>query len=173
MDGNAAGCRMVRTQIGPFFRLEGSGICNFAVDVGLGGFLVEIDSRHQKEMNKKPIFVILGLLVALSIAFKLLTTTFPDYRFAVLEGGNILMAVLSLASYLMVANSLHGSPNAFVRGIMGATMLKLFVCLAAMLTYVVLNRKDIHKPSIFVLFGLYAIYTIVETAAVTGLSRKK
>ena len=124
-------------------------------------------------MNKKPIIVIIALFIVLSVTFKMITSQFPDYRFAVLEGGNILMAVLSLASYLMVANTLNASPNAFVRGIMGATMLKLFVCLASMLMYVVLNRPNIHKPSIFVLFGVYAVYTVVETAAVTGISKKK
>jgi Ca2+/Na+ antiporter len=50
-----------------------------------------------------------------------------------------------------------------VRGVYSASFLKLMVCMVSLLVYVMLNRATIHKPTVFVLFGIYAVYTIAET----------
>jgi len=86
----------------------------------------------------------------------------PEYRFGVLMTGNVTMAILSLLTYFIVRKSIDSRPEAFVRGVYGATFLKLIVCMVSVLLYAMLNRKDIHKPSLFVLFGIYAVYTAVE-----------
>ena len=87
----------------------------------------------------------------------------PDYRFVTLEAGNFDLAILSLFSYFIVKKQMNGNPQAFVRGVYSASFLKLMVCMVSILAYVMINRQHIHKPTVFVLFGIYAVYTTMET----------
>jgi len=122
-------------------------------------------------MKRKFLTIILLLFVALSAVFYSLRSSAPEYRFTLLMAGNVLMLVLSLASYFIVMKTMYERPQAFVRGVYGATFLKLLVCMASILIYALLNRQDIHKPSLFVLFGIYALYTGVETWMLSKLAR--
>jgi Ca2+/Na+ antiporter len=45
--------------------------------------------------------------------------------------------------------------------------------MTAMLIYIVINRDTIHKPSVFVLFGIYAVYTAIETVILSKTAKKK
>ena len=112
---------------------------------------------------KRYVIAIVLIFSVLSIVFYLMKTYAPGFHFITLEAGNIIMAALSLSSYFIVKNQMNGNTQAFVRGVYSASFLKLMVCMVSILVYVLLNSKHIHKPSVFVLFGIYAIYTIAET----------
>lgn len=124
-------------------------------------------------MNKRFITSIIIVFALLSAVFFYMKTALPDYRYNVLMGANILMAVLSLISFFLVTRELKNKPQAFVRGVYSGTFLKLLVCMASVLLYVQLNKPDIHKPTLFILFGIYAVYSIVETALLSKLARVK
>lgn len=113
--------------------------------------------------------VIFCLLTALFFA---LTSSFPEYSFATLMSGNLLMLVLSLVSFFLVRRQLSGRPQAFVRGVYSATFLKLLVCMGSILLYALLNRSNIHKPTLFMLFGIYAVYTAGETVLLSKLAKQ-
>jgi hypothetical protein len=97
----------------------------------------------------------------------------PQYRFNVMMGANIIMAVLSLTSFFLVTRELKNRPQAFVRGVYSGTFLKLLVCMASVLLYVLFNKPDIHKPTLFILFGIYAVYSIIETTLLSKIARVK
>jgi hypothetical protein len=111
------------------------------------------------------------LFVLLSAVFFVLKQNAPEYKFNVMMTGNVVMAVLSVASFFLVTKQIDNRPEAFVRGVYSASLLKLMVCMAALLVYVVMNRKEIHKPTIFVLMGIYAAYSIVETTLLSKMAR--
>lgn len=123
----------------------------------------------------RKIFVLssLTIFILLTILFFVLRKMDPSYRFNILETGNVIMALLSLAAYLLVDRKIEGSPHAFIRGVYSASFLKLMVCMIAILVYVLLFRSTIHKPTVFVLFGIYAVYTITETWLLTRIAREK
>jgi hypothetical protein len=123
-------------------------------------------------MNKQFIITISAIFVLLSVVFFALRVKAPAFQFAALETGNAIMALLAFITYAMVRNKLDGSPGAFVRGVSGASFLKLMVCMVSILVYILLNRTTIHKPSVFVLFGIYAVYTIAETWLLSKLVRE-
>ncbi len=124
-------------------------------------------------MRKLFVVSLLVVFVLLSIVIFMLCRVAPGYLFPVLEGGNLIMLALSLAAWFLVeAQTGKGkTPSAFIRGVSGASFLKLMVCMVAILIYVALNRDTIHKPSIFVLMGIYAVYTTVETIMLSKLAR--
>ena len=124
-------------------------------------------------MKKQYITVIVSIFVVISAILFEMRRYAPDYQFTVLETGNTIIAALSVVTYLIIDKQLNGRPQAFVRSVYASSFLKLLVCMASIVIYVLFNRTGIHKPSIFVLFGIYAIYSVTETIILAKLVRKK
>lgn len=124
-------------------------------------------------MKQRFITSIIAAFVLLSAVFFYMKSALPQYRFNVMMGANIIMAVLSLTSFFLVTRELKNRPQAFVRGVYSGTFLKLLVCMASVLLYVLLNKSDIHKPTLFILFGIYAVYSIIETTLLSKIARVK
>jgi len=123
-------------------------------------------------MKKSFIGASIVIFIILSVIFYLLKTYAPSYRFNVLMGANAIILLLSVISFFIVGKSISERPEAFVRGVYGATFFKLMVCMASIMIYALLNKKDIHKPTLFILFGIYAVYTAVETLLLSRQARK-
>lgn len=121
---------------------------------------------------KKVFFAsIFSLFVALSAVFYWLKTAAPAYDFIVLMAGNFIMLLLSLATFFMVNGKLKNSPNGFISGVYSSTFLKLFICVIGIVMYAMINKPNVHKPSLFALFGIYAVYSAVETWILSVLAR--
>ena len=116
--------------------------------------------------------VIVILFIVLSVIFYMLQTYAPAYNFKLLMSANIVMALLSFISYRIVKQQIKSKPQAFVRGVYSSTFLKLMICMAGIIVYVMINRSNIHKPSIFVLFGIYAVYSFFETITISRLAKE-
>ena len=99
----------------------------------------------------------------LSILFFIVHSFFPDYSFISLECGNLLMFILTVLAYILVNPKIGSRPQKFINGILSASILKMSVCMVSFLTFVLLNRENLHKPTIFLLLGTYIIYTAIET----------
>ncbi len=119
-------------------------------------------------------------IVAVAIVFVLLSAVFygiglkdPAYKFGILEGANVLMAVIAVISYSLVTRNIVDNPHAFVRGVYSASLLKIMVCMFAALGYIAVYRSAVHKPTVFVMFGIYIVYTGIETYVLSGLARVK
>lgn len=122
-------------------------------------------------MKNKFILIIVIVFVVLTAVCYLMSVQMPKFKFPVLMTGNVVMAGLTLATHAMVMSQLKRRPAAFVNGVRGASFLKLMVCMIALVAYVMLDRANIYKPVIFVLFGIYAIYSVMETWLLSGLAR--
>lgn len=123
-------------------------------------------------MKKYFLPIIIVVFVGLTIMFFGMRTYMPEFNFALLMTGNVIMLVLSLLSYFMVVKQLQRRPEAFVRGVYGSSFLKLFVCIIGIITYAIVNKPNIHKPSLFVLLGIYAVYSAVETFMLSRLAKE-
>ncbi|BAV08458.1 hypothetical protein FLA_4499 [Filimonas lacunae] len=92
----------------------------------------------------------------------------------VVQGGNGLLFLLATISAMMHYRALKAeNPHAFVRSIMGATVLKLFSIAGAALIYIYFSGKARSKYAIMVCMALYVIYTIVEVAGAYRLNNEK
>ena len=121
-----------------------------------------------------------GFLIAMLVIFAVLTAIFmavnslyPQFHTAAMHGANVLMLTLSFVAYFLINKKIDNRPHAFVQGVYSASLLKLMVCMVAMLIYIFANRDTLHKPTIFVLMGIYAVYSAVETILVSCTARKK
>jgi hypothetical protein len=119
-------------------------------------------------------FLILGILT--SVLFTLIyfvCQVHLEYDMPALMVANILLTLLSVASYFMLQSKIKtGRPQAFVNGVYGATLLRLMVCMGSIFLYLFANKGHLHQPSIFSMMGLYVIYTAFETITLSKIAKK-
>ncbi|MBV8255484.1 MAG: hypothetical protein JO154_23000 [Chitinophaga sp.] len=95
-------------------------------------------------------------------------------HFYVLLIGNLVLALVSLFSYMMSRKGLQtANNNAFVRAVYGSTLSKLMICVLGIGAYVFTYRPHVSKATIFILLGLYLVYTIFETLSLFKFIRQK
>lgn len=124
-------------------------------------------------MRRQFIVAMVIIVVVLDILFRVLKVNAPEYHTGVLQIANYMMAALSFAAFVLVNKNINERPQAFVRGVYSATFLKLFICMIAILVYVLLNREKIHKPTVYMLLGVYFVYSTVETILLSRVAKTK
>jgi len=87
---------------------------------------------------------------------------------------NTLFFLINFIAFLMQRRALQNkNPNVFVRSMMASMMIKMFVVLAAIITYVVMLGKAVNKPAIYISVLLYFLYMVIEVAIVMKLNKQK
>ena len=125
-------------------------------------------------MNTKSYFIF-ALTTIVLLAVEILFSA-PDGYFTctIILYGTLVVAAISFLSYFISARSVNSdNPNKFVRGVMGGTFLKFFLCIVAVGVLLFLLQKKLHKPDLFLLMFVYLVYTVVETGLLFTLSRKQ
>jgi hypothetical protein len=115
------------------------------------------------------LFVIVTILIFIAPVFwqKFNVDTY------VLIGANILFLILSIAVYFMHLKALKNpNPNAFIRSIIGGTMVKMFGTVIAVLFYVLQAGNGYSKNAVFVGLLLYLIYLAVEVISMSKIVRQ-
>ncbi|MBO9730811.1 MAG: hypothetical protein J7623_19380 [Chitinophaga sp.] len=119
------------------------------------------------------LFAVFGIINGLFIIFKPRLLDLGTHV-NVLMAGNLIMAIISLVSYLMSRQGLASSNhNAFIRAVYGATLSKLFLCVIGVVVYVLIYKPNVSKLTIFMLLFLYLVYTVFETLSLFRLTKLK
>ena len=93
---------------------------------------------------------------------------------AILIIANSLFLILALLTFLLQQKALKNSnPNVFVRSVMAGMMIKMAVCIAAVIIYWFVMKNRFSKVTVFAAMLMYIIYLAVEVSLVTKLNRKK
>jgi hypothetical protein len=121
----------------------------------------------------RPMILVFILLNAFFIAGKNMLARWGVDQSVVIVG-NLILFVVSLASFLLTRRSLaSANPNAFVRAMYGSFMIKFFVCAIAAFAYIIAVKKEVNKPALIVCMGLYIVYTAIEVSALTKLLKRR
>lgn len=121
----------------------------------------------------RPAILIFILLTALFISGKnfLIKKGFDQ---DVLILGNLFLFFITAISFWLMSNGLKTkNTQAFLRGVYGGMMLKLFSCMLFAFIYIITYRKAVNKPALFLCMGLYIVYTFIEVKALMKLSAAK
>ncbi|HNF71388.1 MAG TPA: hypothetical protein PLP34_03180 [Chitinophagaceae bacterium] len=87
--------------------------------------------------------------------------------------GVLILALITLLSYLISVRSVDGkNPHRFVRGVMGATFLKLMLCIAAVAVWLFWQKAHFIKSDLYFLMGVYVLFSVVEAFSLSRLSKK-
>jgi uncharacterized membrane protein HdeD (DUF308 family) len=127
-------------------------------------------------MNRKRFLPLLGLFIAVT-SFANLFRGFLNEKGIdadVLVIGNTLIFLISLLSlYFHIKGFLDKNVQVFLRSVYGSLMIKMFGLAAIAAVYILVMKKEVNKPALFICMGLYIIYTIIEIRQVFHLLKEK
>jgi hypothetical protein len=91
----------------------------------------------------------------------------------VVQGANLLLFLLMFVSAYLHFKALHNSnPHAFLRSVLSATVIKLFVIAGATFIYLLAAGEQRSVYAVLVGMGLYIIYTIVELRGLFKMNKQ-
>jgi hypothetical protein len=124
---------------------------------------------------KHKFYILLLIFTAILLGIEyFMSSTNGLFTRNVVQFGTIILAGIAFLSFYFTEKSIsHENPNQFVRGVMLATLIKLFLCIIGVGILLVTLRKDLHKPDLFLLMFVYMIYSTVEAVIMSKISRIK
>jgi hypothetical protein len=91
----------------------------------------------------------------------------------VVQGANLLLFLLMFVSAYLHLKALHDSnPHAFLRSVMSATVIKLFVIAGATFIYLFVAGDQRSVYAVLVGMGLYIVYTVVELRGLFRMNKQ-
>ena len=123
------------------------------------------------------------LLLPLVLLFSLITglifilfSTLKNYHIDgnVLLGSNALFFIISIVSFFIQRNGLQNkNPHVFVRSVMAGMMVKMVLCIIAVIGYVYFSGTGFNKRAVFIALFLYLIYLAAEVFVVMKMNKNK
>ncbi len=91
----------------------------------------------------------------------------------ILITANVLFFLINLIAFFMQQKALNNpNPHVFVRSVMGGMMIKMFVCITAVIVYRLVAGNNVSRVSVFAAMILYLLYLGVEVAVITKLNKQ-
>jgi hypothetical protein len=117
--------------------------------------------------NKFYLLLLVVTIIVCGVEYLLAT----HFTIQVILSGTIFLALVTLLSYWISVRSINDkNPNKFVRGVMGATLIKFLSCIIAAVVF--LYQGKLFKPDLFLLMGIYITYTILESVWLSSLTKQ-
>lgn len=92
----------------------------------------------------------------------------------VVLAANVIIFFATAYSFWFTERSLRSTnPNASVRSLYVSFMIKFFVIAIAAFIYIMVEKKNVNKPAIFIAMGLYLVYTFLEVSSLQKLLKQK
>ncbi|MBN9380741.1 MAG: hypothetical protein J0H74_08255 [Chitinophagaceae bacterium] len=92
-----------------------------------------------------------------------------DYR-VVLVGNTVLFIATAFSFYLYSKSLRNNNVQVFLRMMYSSLLVKMVLCLAAVLIYLFVSR-DVNKAGIIASLALYVVYTYIEVKVLMRLSK--
>lgn len=129
-----------------------------------------MNQQHKAVLPLVIIFIFLsGFFISASLFF---SATGVDFR--VLLAANCLFFIISLVSFGMQKKAMKDkNPNVFIRSVMKGMLLKMGICVAAVMGYVLISGKYFNKPAVYFSLLLYIVYLVAEVAIMMKLNKRK
>lgn len=119
-----------------------------------------------------PMFVVFILVNAICIVFAQWLDA-HEINHVVVGLANCILFIVSLIVYSMHKKSAQNkNPHAFIRSVMGGTLIKLFVFAGGALLYLFFAGENKSVYAIIVAMGLYLVYTAIEVRSAMHLNQK-
>ena len=115
------------------------------------------------------VFLVVGTVILVFRSF--LNGKGVDWQ--VLSGGNLFIYAVTIVSLHLLSRGLNAeNTHSFLRNAYSGILLKLMACAVAAFIYILSAGKNINKPAIFLMMGLYLVYSFVEMSIIMKQSKR-
>lgn len=113
-----------------------------------------------------PLVFVFLVCAALTLAFRSFLQQ-HGFSWEVLSGGNLFIYVVTVISMHLLSKGMTAErTQVFIRNAYSGIMVKFFACAAGAFIYILINGKNLNKPSLFGCMFLYLVYTAVELTVI-------
>jgi signal transduction histidine kinase len=127
--------------------------------------------ENKKVRRSLSFFVLIFLVFNLLVIFHVFPVGWKmDYR-VVLIGNSLLFGVTYVSFLLHIKGLRNPNPHVFVRTMYGSLLVKMLICLVAVMIYAMASGGAINRNGIIACFVLYLLYTILEVRILQRLYR--
>lgn len=120
----------------------------------------------------RPLLFIFIVVSAVLVLFSRKINNWGIDSDVVIIGNIVLILATGISSYLYHRSLLNNRTAVFMRMIYGGMFAKMFICLIGAFIYIVIAQKNVNKGAIFVLMGLYLLYSFIEISILLKLSKQ-
>ena len=127
-------------------------------------------------MGKKPFSLIIIIFFLINILLFFFKNQLQDWAvdYNVVIAGNLVLFLATLFSFFLFSKGLQSKNTAaFLRMTYGGMMLKMGICIAAVVIYALVSRGKMSRVAIFACFGFYLVYTFAEVSMLIRLSKQQ
>lgn len=118
------------------------------------------------------LFTFLFLAVATVVAKLVDTSGRIDYTIVI--GAACLFFLVSLLVFRLQYQAMHNSnPNVFIRSVMSGMIIKIVICIGAVVAYYFVSGPAFNKPAVYLAMIIYIIFLTVEVRTIMKLNRNK
>jgi hypothetical protein len=120
-----------------------------------------------------PLFISFLILAVLIFAGNIFFAA-KGINYLVVMAGNCLFFLVSLFVFRMQYMAMQNSnPNVFIRSVMGGMIIKVFVCVIAIVAYYFISKAAFNKPAVYLSMVIYIVYLVVEVRTIMKLNKTK
>ncbi|HAO47087.1 MAG TPA: hypothetical protein PLZ45_10715 [Ferruginibacter sp.] len=124
--------------------------------------------------NVFPLISTFLILTAASVVSKFVLAGKGGIDYSVLIAASCLFFLVSLLVFRMQYRAMqHSNPNVFVRSVMSGMIIKVVVCIGAVVAYYFLAGKAFNKPAVYLAMIIYIIFLTVEVRTIMKLNKSK
>jgi len=88
--------------------------------------------------------------------------------------GNFILFAVTILSYWMMQRSFKSTnAQSFMRAMYGSFLAKFFVVAISAFVYIMVAKKEVNKPGLFICMGLYIVYTFLEVRSLMKMLKQK
>jgi hypothetical protein len=145
--------------------------------IGYTGYYIPGNKRYLKKevMFNRTVVPLVVVFLVFGVVILVFREKVNDLGFdwQVLSGGNLVLYVVTILSLHLLNKGMRSTnTHSFLTGAYGGIILKLFSCAIGAFIYILIAGKDLNKPSLFALMGLYLVYSFVEMSIVLQQSKQ-
>jgi hypothetical protein len=122
-------------------------------------------------LNPITFFIFLPITILLVVLYNKIIQAHLD-PVVLIVGNVILYLITAVAVYFHQRGSLDKNPNVFFRAVYASMLLRMFICIIAVVFYAILSGNSINKYSLLLCFVFYFVYVFVEVRQIFSLLKK-
>jgi hypothetical protein len=130
----------------------------------------------ESKIIRKPVSLLVIIFFVINLLLFVCRNQLQKWNvdFNVLVTGNLVLFLATLFSFILFSRGLQSnSTGAFLRMTYGGMLLRMAICIVAVLIYALATGGKVNKIAVFACFGFYLLYTFAEVKILIRLSKQQ
>ena len=94
-------------------------------------------------------------------------------NYVLIIANSLFLIIAIITSFIQKRALQNTNPNVFIRSVMAGMMIKMFVCIIAIIIYWFVAKQNFSTATVFAAMLVYLIYLAVEVGLISKMNKQK